>query len=124
MNEADCEQLFKNNGFRIICPEDIPMQEQINIFSRASHIAGPIGAGLHNVVFSRNRKLKVLFLNPLGFHPTNAYKNIEYAFGRAIYTVYGEYLFPGPENAAANPFADPWVVDMESLEQGLMQWLK
>ena len=123
LQEAECEWLFKHNGFEIICPEDLSAVEQINIFSRASHIAGPVGSGLHNIVFSRNRQVKTLVLMPEGFPSRAAVKNIEAWFARPIYTIYGRYTLLPADVGAGELYSANWTLDMEDLEEGLAQWL-
>ncbi len=123
LQEAECEWLFRHNGFEIIHPEEMSAVEQIDIFSRASHIAGPVGSGLHNVVFSRNRGVKTLVLMPEGFPSRAAVKNIEAWFSRPIYTIYGQYTLVPADVGIGELYAADWTLDMEDVERGLVQWL-
>lgn len=123
LQEAECECLFKQKGFEIIYPEELSAIEQINIFSRASHIAGPVGSGLHNIVFSRNRKVKTLVLMPEGFPSQPAVKSIEAWFSRPIYAIYGRYILESAAASVGELYAASWTLDMEDVEQGLAQWL-
>jgi hypothetical protein len=53
LNEEEIEALFMRYGFTILHPEQLSIQDQVRLFSRARMIAGPRGSGLHNIVFSR-----------------------------------------------------------------------
>lgn len=51
--EQDLERFLESAGFRIVVAEHLPLQDQIEIFSTASVILGPHGAGLSNIVFGK-----------------------------------------------------------------------
>jgi capsular polysaccharide biosynthesis protein len=53
LNEEEIEALFMRYGFTILHPEQLSIQDQVRLFSRARMIAGPRGSGLHNIVFAR-----------------------------------------------------------------------
>ncbi len=46
------EQLASNFGYRIVYPELLSIEEQIELFSKAKCIVGEHGSGMHNAVFS------------------------------------------------------------------------
>jgi hypothetical protein len=62
-DELFLETFFKNNGYEIINPSDYEFEEQVRIFSSATHIAGLAGAGFINAIFP-NQKAKIFILNP------------------------------------------------------------
>jgi Glycosyltransferase 61 len=51
-HEDRIEERLQNAGFEIIYPEEMMLKEQIGIFSRATMIVAPHGAGLSNMVWS------------------------------------------------------------------------
>jgi hypothetical protein len=61
-DEEDIEKFFVNNGYEIVSPGDYSFEEQIKIFSSATHVAGLSGAGFINTIFCRPGT-KVIILN-------------------------------------------------------------
>jgi len=53
-NESQVEESFKRKGFQIVYMEKIPFVNQIAIVSHAKTIAGFVGSGLHNTIFTKN----------------------------------------------------------------------
>ncbi len=49
--EEKYHQILKEKGFEILCLEDYPLREQIQIFSETKFLVGIHGAGLTNMVF-------------------------------------------------------------------------
>lgn len=52
VNEAAIEAIFVEQGFEVVRPETLSLDEQIALFSRAEAIAGPTGAAMTNMVFA------------------------------------------------------------------------
>jgi capsular polysaccharide biosynthesis protein len=52
--EDAVEDYFKNNGYEIIELSNMSIQDQISYFYNAHYIAGQMGAGLINGIFSKN----------------------------------------------------------------------
>lgn len=50
-NEVEVAELFRQNGFEVICTEDLSYKEQVELFSSASCIVGASGAALTNLVY-------------------------------------------------------------------------
>jgi len=59
INASEVEDYFLYNGFEIIHPHLMTLEEKINIFGNASHIVGPVSSGFANFIFSKN-KIKIL----------------------------------------------------------------
>jgi hypothetical protein len=79
-----------------------------------------MGSAMHSIIFSLTpANLKVLFLQPKGFPPAHAYALLEAAFGRTPYHVFGAYL----NRKIRSAFRDPWIIDINSLETAIQQWL-
>ena len=51
-NHAHIERLFAACGFDIVYPGAMNYQEQVSLFSQASHIAGSLGAGMANLLYA------------------------------------------------------------------------
>lgn len=54
LNENELFKILQQNNFEIIYAEDLTYQEQVKLFYRATHIVAPHGAGLTNILFSKN----------------------------------------------------------------------
>lgn len=52
LNEQQIQAALRAQGFEIVRPEDMNFAEQLKLFSEASVIVGPTGAGLSNMVFA------------------------------------------------------------------------
>lgn len=50
-NQQEVEEFFVRRGFEIVMPEQMSVTRQAQLFSTASVIAGPHGAGLSNIVY-------------------------------------------------------------------------
>lgn len=53
-NQSQLEDLFKSNGFDVIFPEDISLDEQMAIYKGANLILSSSGSTMHNVLFGRS----------------------------------------------------------------------
>jgi tetratricopeptide (TPR) repeat protein len=52
LNEMEVVALLRRYGFEVILPGHLPFEQQIAAFATATHIVGPHGAGLTNIVVS------------------------------------------------------------------------
>jgi len=52
VNESEIDEVLVRHGFRKIFLERLPILEQFSLFSTASHIIAPHGAGLANLAFA------------------------------------------------------------------------
>ena len=63
--EEEIENIFSENGYSIIQPSGMPMDEQISIFANATHVAGLLGTGFYNGIFCKpSTKFTALRINP------------------------------------------------------------
>jgi hypothetical protein len=53
LNEAEVRACFETHGYRAVRPETLTLLQQAELFASASGVAGPLGAGLSNIVFAR-----------------------------------------------------------------------
>ena len=51
-NEEELVEIAVSRGFEVVYPEELPWDEQVKVFARATVIAGEAGSGLHNTIFS------------------------------------------------------------------------
>ena len=51
VNEKEVAQLFKDNGYEVVCTEELTYRQQVELFSSVSCIVGASGAALTNVVY-------------------------------------------------------------------------
>lgn len=51
--EEVVQNIFAKNGYRIVCPETLPLAEQISCVAGATHLAGLAGTALHLAVFMK-----------------------------------------------------------------------
>ncbi len=114
-NEEACEALFVRHGFTVVHPQELPLADQIQLFSNATHIAGPVGSAVHNVVFSQHPgTLKTLFWGPGDYTSFKAIALLEQAYGRKANFVIGK-----PRNKESRS----WHIPLKELEIALNQWL-
>jgi len=53
LNQKQIENRLLENGFEIICPDELNLEEQIRIFQDAEMVVGPTGAQMSNMVWCR-----------------------------------------------------------------------
>ena len=68
--EEEIENVFLENGYAIIQPSGMPMDEQIGLFASATHVAGLLGTGFYNGIFcKRGTKFTAIMINPKYWYP-------------------------------------------------------
>lgn len=121
LNEPRCEEIFSSYGFSSIQPENFSMSEQIQIFAQATHVAGPIGSAMHNLVWSRiPEQVKTLFLCPDSFLYSHNFFYLEQSFNRIPFSVYGT---SAASPYTENPSSADWILDEANLKAAIEQWL-
>lgn len=55
LNEDEVVAKVVARGYQVVFPENLDFVDQVRLFSRASHIIGPMGAGVTNLVFAPPR---------------------------------------------------------------------
>ena len=126
-NEDDVVKIFEDFGFVEIFCENMSMQEKIGLFKNAKMIAGPIGGGMCNVIFSEPQT-KVFSINsPLFFEVNNRFKfsmnhTQLYHFNE---TQFCEAFYTNPTIVSQNDLSisgglnSPWSVDLKKLKNSL-----
>jgi len=59
-NAADVERFFESFGFTVVYPEDHALPDQVRLFRRAELIAGFVGSGMFNLMFTPEPKKTIL----------------------------------------------------------------
>lgn len=67
VNEDEVVELFKSYGYEEVFCENMSMKEKIGIFNSAKYVAGPIGGGMCNVIFSPSETKVISINSPLFF---------------------------------------------------------
>lgn len=114
INESECERVFLEYGFDIISPEKYSFKDQVSIFSSATHIAGALGSGMHNDVFSMPQdNTKILYFSLYDkFQLYLTYPVLENSFCRTPSVIWGEQAHDG------------WWIDLKVLKKYLDTWDK
>lgn len=112
-NELDVERKMRERGFEIVNPETLSLRAQARIFSTASHVIGPSGSGMFNVMFAHDR-LRVVDIETL--HMTVRQHAKLYASLGAEYA----FLFAPPdEDDRRAPEHRRWELPANLLDQAL-----
>lgn len=86
-NEAEIERFFCERGFQSVRLEEFSFREQVQLFARATFVAGPHGAGFANLVFAP-RGARVIEL----FHPRHqqpVYQHLAAQLGMDYHRIVG-----------------------------------
>jgi capsular polysaccharide biosynthesis protein len=67
VNEDEVAELFKSHGYEEVFCENMTMKEKIGLFNSAKYVAGPIGGGMCNVIFSAPETKVISINSPLFF---------------------------------------------------------
>lgn len=66
LNEEEIERLFEDNGFQVIYPETLSVEQQISAAKNAGIVAGCIGSAMYNAAFMKENG-KVFIIAPDNF---------------------------------------------------------
>ncbi len=102
-NTPEVEELFREAGFAVIYPEDLPIPDQVATFRSAEVIAGFAGSGLFNLCFV-DEPIRVITLRSESYVAQNEYL-IAALLGHSIDSVVSV-----PDNRR---FQSPFVFDLD-----------
>jgi capsular polysaccharide biosynthesis protein len=106
INQDEVEQVFRARGFEIVVPENLSVQQQIEMFSRAKVIAGPTGAAIANMVFA-SPGCRMLVLAAFNRHwPFHYWLNMAHAAGHRLQYLFGRAAGPSPHPAHPDLYFD------------------
>lgn len=77
LNENELLPLMKANGFEIVRAEELTYQQQVQLFYDAEAVVAPHGAGLTNLLFTRECKV-------LELHPSNLIKTHYFLLSKGL----------------------------------------
>jgi capsular polysaccharide biosynthesis protein len=129
VNENEVVELFKSYGFEEVFCENMTMKEKIGLFNSAKYVAGAIGSGMCNVIFSPPNT-KVISINSPLFFDINS--RFEYSMRHTqLYhfndTEFVEKIDGTIENQGALSISggmnSPWKVNLNTLEKFLKKCL-
>lgn len=117
LNSKEVEEEFIGAGFQIIYPELLSISDQIEIFSRASAIAGEAGSALHNSLFALP-EAEVIILQSRS-DGSFLQGGLCQAKGQRYTYVFGESLskYPGDRDAS-------YIIDVNVLKTALAAQVK
>lgn len=89
-NEAEIEEILKGQGFEIVHPETLPLDEQIRVAAEAAHIVGPVGSQMYLAAFQKPGTRKTI-LAPSNFYAKDD-AMISKAVGNKCEVIFGEKI--------------------------------
>jgi hypothetical protein len=128
VNEDEVVELFKSYGYDEVFCENMTMKEKIGLFNSAKHVAGPIGGGMCNVIFSP-QKTKVISINSPLFFDVNTrfeYSMMHTQLHHFNHTEFVEKVEETVDSDSALSISgglnSPWKVNLNILEQFLVDY--
>ncbi|MCG6112933.1 MAG: glycosyltransferase 61 family protein [Paracoccus sp.] len=106
VNEAEVEQILAAEGFEIIHPETLPLDEQIRVAAEAVHIVGPVGSQMYLAAFQKPGTHKTI-LAPSNFYAKDDMM-ISNAIGNSCDVLFGERI-----DNFANRTERRWLIDLQ-----------
>ncbi|MFG1299125.1 glycosyltransferase 61 family protein [Xanthobacter sp. V3C-3] len=90
-NEAEIANILALNGFEPVFPEQMSFEEQISMFSSASHVAGALGAGLTNIAFTGSGSTLIEFAPEGRTGDATLFANMCHVLDRKYACLVGEF---------------------------------
>jgi len=118
-SEKAVEQLFAHHGFHVVEPSRLTAVETLSLFRHCEFIAGPLGSGLYNVLFTQ-RVPKALVLTPPVTKFQNLFVTMHHicaAKGGAAGYVFGRTV--ADSSGGDDVFDYTWEIDMARLRETL-----
>lgn len=109
LNGEEVERRFQDAGFVVIYPEDLPLPDQVRLFSNVPVIAGYAGSGLINTVFSSGPATRIALASK-SYWATNEY-HIAALYGGDLHYFWCDPVFSGDKDE--NTFHANYEFDFE-----------
>jgi len=90
INENEILPLLDQHGFKMVYTEDLSLEEQIQMFSRATHLLSIHGAGLSNLVFMPPKSKVIEIRHEEPHHVLNCFYTLAHTFDMEYYYVFGK----------------------------------
>jgi capsular polysaccharide biosynthesis protein len=113
VNELEIESVLKVHGFRVVCLEDFPFEQQVSIVAKARFIVSNHGAGLTNMLFMAAGG-SVLELRKSGDSHDNCYFSLASALELRYF-----YQLCDPLDSDENAFSADLLVDAGVLNENV-----
>ena len=123
VNEDEVAEYFISRGFEEVFCENLSMKEKVGLFRGAKEVAGPIGGGMVNTIFS-NCLTKVISINSPTFFDINT--RFEYSMAHTQLHHFNDTEFAGDATgwvegqgalSISGGLNSPWKVNMNSLKR-------
>jgi|GEM_PF-5729034 len=116
INRLEVENIFRENGFEIIQPENISFVEQISLLGRSDLVAGCFGSQMHLSMFLKDGSSKFVIASEIFAFPDEA----------MISMVNGTdttFFIQAAASADEDGLSASWKVDTEALRTSVSEWL-
>jgi hypothetical protein len=110
-NFEEKKKVLVTAGFKIIEPGDYSFKDQVKIFSNAKILIGVHGAALTNIIFTKNKSLKLLEILPGNGLSPEHYRNICRQFDHSYLSIEGIKTYPN-----GNFYVDPNILKVKMSE--------
>ena len=119
LNGPELESRFEAAGFTVVYPEDLPLPEQVRLFSSASVVAGYGGSGMINMVYSSGPATRIV-VAARSYWPTNEY-HLAAMFGGDLRYFWCDPVADGPQDGMHADFTFDFDRDGPALDALLQQ---
>jgi len=113
-NQADCERLLGEFGFRSIAPERLPLREQLRAFHDARLIVGPNGGAWTNLLFTGPGTRALAFV-PAPMAEVSVFSNLAHQVGAHLAFV----PYPTEARVTSDLFRASFHVDPEAVRAAI-----
>ena len=122
VNEDEVWELFKARGYEEVFCENLSMEEKIGLFRGAKKVAGPIGGGMVNTIFSPP-ETQVISINSPTFFDINT--RFEYSMCHTQLHHFNDTEFDGDSSgwvegqgalSISGGLNSPWIVNLNKLK--------
>lgn len=86
-NESIVEEYLRKHDVDIVYPEELSFEDQLDLFSSRTTIAGTTGSAFHSAVFVENNP-RIIMIDPVGF------KNSNFSILDKLMKIESEHYFP------------------------------
>tara|TARA_R100001082_G_C4311372_1_gene136878 strand:- start:26 stop:817 length:792 start_codon:yes stop_codon:yes gene_type:complete len=123
VNEDEVWELFKARGYEEVFCENLSMEEKIGLFRGAKKVAGPIGGGMVNTIFS-SPETEVISINSPTFFDINT--RFEYSMSHTNLHHFNDTEFDGDATgwvegqgalSISGGLNSPWKVNLDALKE-------